>query len=200
MPKPSTFLFSFACLAALAAQAQDQDDVRPSAEIQLSNDTLQMRYMADGERVRVGSNSQASATFFLSEERDIVLSGDLLFPADIGFTPLDITFGPRAYAALLEDENNDVMALSLGAEVRFTLDRNSGLAIAGHAFYAPDIVTFGSADSLTDRRPTRADIAIGRRGDERGGRLTSHLTDRFPGFLAGFFAGLGTQVPQRQLI
>ena len=98
-------------VAAFAAQAQDQDDVRPSAEIQMSNDTLQMRYMADGERVRVGSNSQASATFFLSEERDIVLSGDLLFPADIGFTPLDITFGPRAYAALLEDENISEMDL-----------------------------------------------------------------------------------------
>jgi hypothetical protein len=149
MTRPAIPLFFAAVLAAFAAQAQD-DEARPHAEVQLSNDTLQMRYMADGERVNVGSNSQASATFFLSEERDIVLSGDLLFPADVGFTPLDIRFGPRAYAALLEDENNDVMALSVGAEARFTLDRRSGLAVAGHAFYAPDIVTFGSADTLTD--------------------------------------------------
>jgi hypothetical protein len=150
MLRQSFFLISAALLlAAHAAQAQESES-GSRAEIQLSNDTLQMRYMADGERVNVGSNSRASALFFMSEERDVVLGGDLLFPADVGFTPLDIHFGPRAYAALLDDENNDVMALSLGAEARFTLDRRSGLAIAGHAFYAPDIVTFGSADNLTD--------------------------------------------------
>jgi hypothetical protein len=135
--------------AAHSAQAQESE-VGSRAEIQLSNDTLQMRYMADGERVNVGSNSQASAMFFMSEDRDIVLSGDLLFPADVGFAPLGIRFGPRAYAALLEEENNDVMALSAGLEARFELERRSGLAIAGHAFYAPDIMTFGSADNLTD--------------------------------------------------
>ncbi|HSC06752.1 MAG TPA: YfaZ family outer membrane protein [Steroidobacteraceae bacterium] len=137
-------------LAAYSAQAQESQ-TGSHAEVQFSNDTLQMRYMADGDRVNVGANSQASAAFFLSEERDIVLSGDLLFPARFDFAPpLGIRFGPRAYAALLEDENNDVMALSVGAEARFTIHRSSGLAIAGHAFYAPDILTFGSADNLTD--------------------------------------------------
>ena len=145
-----TVLFSATILFAThAVQAQDsQSGAR--AEVQLSNDTMQMRYMADGDRVNVGASSQASASFFLSEARDIVLSGDLLFPANLDFVPLEIRFGPRAYAALLEDENNDVMAFSIGAEARFTIDRSSGLAIAGHAFYAPDIVTFGSADNLTD--------------------------------------------------
>jgi secretion/DNA translocation related TadE-like protein len=57
---------------------------------------------------------------------------------------------PRFYAALLEDENNDVLAASLGTELRYELDRRSGLAISGQAFYAPDILAFGSADNLTD--------------------------------------------------
>jgi hypothetical protein len=63
---------------------------------------------------------------------------------------LSILFGPQLYAALLEEENNDVMALSVGTEVRLLLDRRMGLAVSGQAFYAPDILTFGSADNLTD--------------------------------------------------
>lgn len=149
-PTALILFLSATFLAVCSAQAQESEST-PRAEVQLSNDTLQMRYMADGDRVNVGANSQASLTFFLSEQRDIVLSGDLLFPAKLDFAPpLGIRFGPRAYAALLEDENNDVMAISVGVEARFELDRRSGLAIAGHAFYAPDIVTFGSADNLTD--------------------------------------------------
>ena len=85
---------------------------------------------------------------FLSESRDIVFFGDLLFPGGVGTDRLQLLFGPRMYAALLEDENNDVLSLSLGGEARFEL--TSKLAVSAQAFYAPDILTFGTADSLTD--------------------------------------------------
>jgi hypothetical protein len=42
------------------------------------------------------------------------------------------------------------MAISLGAEVRFVLDKDTDFAVAGFGYYAPDILTFGSADKLTD--------------------------------------------------
>ena len=41
-------------------------------------------------------------------------------------------------------------ALALGTELRLLLNRRLGLAVSGQAFYGPDILTFGSADSLTD--------------------------------------------------
>lgn len=130
--------------------AQSLMDDRPRAEIALSDDTLQLRYIDNGANIDVGRGSRVSGGFFLSESRDIVLSGDVLFPAQLDWDRLQILFGPRAYAALLEDENTDVFAVSLGAELRYELDRNSGLALAGQAFYAPDILTFGSANNLTD--------------------------------------------------
>jgi hypothetical protein len=43
-----------------------------------------------------------------------------------------------------------VMAISVGTEVRFFIDPNRGLAVSGQAYYAPDILTFGTADNLTD--------------------------------------------------
>ena len=112
----STVTFSLLALLAHGAQAQQAETAHDrTAEIELSNDTLQLRYIGS-ERKHSSNmeNSRVSAAFFLSEERDIVLFGDLMFPADLNLGALTITFGPRAYAALLEEENNDVMALSLG--------------------------------------------------------------------------------------
>lgn len=137
-------------IAVTPSHAQSLQDDRPRAEIALSDDTLQLRYIDSGANIDVGRGSRVSGGFFLSESRDIVLSGDVLFPVQLDFARLQILLGPRAYAALLEDENTDVFAVSVGAELRYELDRNSGLALAGQAFYAPDILTFGSANNLTD--------------------------------------------------
>ena len=135
-----------------SAAAQEKSGDIPTGregQVQLSNDTLQLKYISGGKKVGV-DNSRLSGAFFLSEERDIVLSAGLTFPVDFDFGRLSVLIGPQAYAALLNDENNDVMALSLGAELRFVLDKDLDLAVAGYAYYAPDITTFGSADSLTD--------------------------------------------------
>jgi len=141
----------FCIFASGSAIAQQSDSQQARAEIALSNDTLQMRYLGSGNATGV-DGSRISGTFFLSEQRDIVLSGALLIPTDIdvGIGALSILIGPQAYAALLEDENSDVMSLTLGAELRLLLNRRLGLAVSGQAFYGPDILTFGSADSLTD--------------------------------------------------
>jgi YfaZ precursor len=148
------FLISLAALAMAAigsaAGAQDLMGDRPRGEVALSDETLQLRYVDSGKNVDVGRGSRFSGAIFLSEAREIVLSADLLFPAQLGIDRFQLLFGPRAYAALLEDENNDVLAVSLGAEIRYAIDSGGKLAISGQAFYAPDILTFGTADKLTD--------------------------------------------------
>jgi hypothetical protein len=144
-------VFVLSIFVTASAVAQESDAKQARAEVALSNDTLQMRYLGSGSAAGV-EGSRISGTFFLSEQRDIVLSGAMLFPADIdvGIGALSILIGPQAYAALLEDENSDVMSLALGTELRLLLNRRLGLAVSGQAFYGPDILTFGSADSLTD--------------------------------------------------
>jgi hypothetical protein len=141
------------------ATAQDATSNRPSAEVALSNDTLELRYITSGKKIDV-ERSRASIGFFLSEERDVVFDAGLLVPADVDVERLTILLGPRAYAALLSEENEDVLAMAVGAELRFDLERRSGLAIVGHAYYSPDILTFGSADNLSDLS-ARAQIRLG---------------------------------------
>lgn len=148
-------------LSAPAIQAQEEEATVPRGELALSNDTLQIEYVGSGGRM-AGGNSQITGAFFLSEDRDIVLSAGMLFPADVDLGPLSAAFGPRAYAALLDEENNDVLSLSVGAQLRFDIPRIDGLAIVGHAFYAPDILTFGSADNITDLS-ARAEMQLAER-------------------------------------
>ena len=147
----SLFFIALALVTGTAAAQRDEGDM-PSgsmAEVALSNDTLQLKYLSSGDLVGV-DNSRFSGAFFLSEDRDIVLSAGLVFPVDLDLGRLKIMLGPQVYAALLDEENNDVLSVSVGAEARFLLNRRLGLSVAGHAYYAPDILTFGTADNLTD--------------------------------------------------
>lgn len=145
------FLLLMAAAGSAVAQSENPGDIPTGheAQVQLSNDTLQLKYIASGDKVGV-DNSRFQGAFFLSEDRDIVLSAGLVFPVGFDFGRLSVLIGPQVYAALLNEENNDVMAVSLGAELRFVIDKDLDLAVAGYAYYAPDILTFGSADNLTD--------------------------------------------------
>ena len=145
-----TFLLGFlTTLVPLLATAQENPastDRNPLAEIALSNDSLQLRYY---DKKDSDTGSRLVAGGFLGEERDIVLSAAMMFPVDLG-QYFDITFGPQLYAALLNEENEDVMAVSVGTELRWYFDSSHRFAVSGQAFYSPDILTFGSADNLID--------------------------------------------------
>ena len=154
-------------LSSLPAVAQDPpkdpqipsqkspSDRDPLAELALSNDSLQLRYY---DKKDSDDDSRFVGGAFLGEERDIVLTAAKMFPVNLG-QHFDVTFGPQLYAALLNDENQDVMAVSIGAELRWFFDSNRRFAISGQAFYSPDILTFGAADNLVDLS-ARAEMQI----------------------------------------
>ena len=97
-------------------------------------------------------HSEFSYAVFLSENRDFVGSAGLLMGTELnfGWEPLQIKFGPQAYAAMLNEENNDVFLLAVGVEARYELVPSRAIAIRAHGYYAPDILTFGAADEMTD--------------------------------------------------
>lgn len=157
--RASTAVIAFSCsLFSVMAVAQEAATSRRTAEVALSNDTLELRYQGNADVDEV-PRSRITAGFLLSEDRDIVIDGGLLIPTNLRLGPVSMQFGPRAYAALLDEENNDVLALSVGAELRFDINRRSGLAVTGKAYHAPDILTFGTADALTDLS-ARAEIRV----------------------------------------
>jgi hypothetical protein len=144
---------------AMAQQGGTAED--RTAEIALSDETLQLRYIDTGDHFDI-EGSRLTGAFFLSEQRDVVLSAGLQVPADLDLGPLSFTFGPQLYAALLEEENSDVMAVSVGLEVRLDVAPSMGLAVTGQAYYAPDILSFGSADNIVDLS-ARAEVDLAER-------------------------------------
>jgi hypothetical protein len=136
------------CIATALAQAQSDPDKQRSLELSLSEEAGQLRY--DTPSNLGGADSRMFYTLFLSEDRDVVGSAALLLNSDLQWGALTVRFGPQAYAALLDEENEDVFALALGVEARFEVVKSRGIAVVGSAFYSPDILTFGSADNLTD--------------------------------------------------
>ncbi len=148
-----TSLTSLAIAVAFAARTYSQEradaEGERSLELTLSEETAQLRYDAPTD-VWGQQDNRMSYAVFLSEERDVVGSAALLMGSDLSLGALEVKFGPQAYAALLDEENEDVFAVALGLEARFNLVRSRGIAIVGSAFYSPDVLTFGSADNLTD--------------------------------------------------
>jgi len=157
-----------AVAAAAPLPAQEAAETGEAVELALSDETAQVRYI-DRTRIAGQDDSEIAYAVFLSEERDVVGSAAVLIGTDLKLGNFELQFGPQAYAALLSDENNDVFALALGVTARLDLVRSRGLAIVGSAFVSPDVLTFGSADNLTDFM-ARAEI---------------ELTDRLIGF-AGY--------------
>ena len=162
------FTLVFMMLSMLIANASAADDSEGAlGELALSNDTLQLRYINNATQL-AGETTQLQGTVFLSEDRDLVLSAGVLLPVDFRLGNLSVSFGPQIYAALLNEENNDIMAISAGAKVRYLVLPGINLAVAGEAFYAPDILTFGSADNLTDLS-ARVEIGLSSRVIAFGG-------------------------------
>ncbi len=168
MRMPALLIATLCTVSMPVAYAQDSSAGERSIELALSDTTLQLRYLTDADAVNV-DNGRLVFGAFLSEERDVVGTAALMVPIDWSFGPLSFDVGPQVYAALLDEENNDVFAVAFGAEVRFDLNRSNELAIVGSGYYAPDILTFGSADKITDLS-ARAEA-----------RLTPHLLG-FVGF------------------
>lgn len=142
------FLF-LVFVGALPKNAHAQDE---SGEISLSDESVQLRYIREITRSQISSDpGELGFGLFWNENRDFVASANYAIEASrLRFDRLSLMAGPVAYAAMLNTENTDVFALALGAEVRFELLRRRGVDIVGRAAYAPDILTFGSADKLWD--------------------------------------------------
>jgi hypothetical protein len=150
--------------------AQESRQTGASGEIAVSEESVQLRY--ERPRMQPGNNIEAGQLgfgLFLNEDRDIVASANYYVEATrLRMNRLNILVGPVAYAALLSEENTDVFALGLGAEARYQLLRNPEVTIVGRAVYAPDILTFGSADNVWDVI-ARAEIPITNRVTGFGG-------------------------------
>jgi hypothetical protein len=134
-----------------ARERLDARTLDHAIEIYVSDDAMQAQYIRTLDLGEVGP-TELRAGFFYNEDRDLIVSGDLL--ARIGDLAedrvIEVRAGTRVYGGFLATEDEDVFGVGLGGEAEYFLGRDRNTSIKLALFYAPDIATFGEADNLKD--------------------------------------------------
>lgn len=140
-----SLVLACACGVTFSAQAAE-------VEIALTDQVIEGGFLTDAEVMGLPS-SELSFGLLFSDDRDIVASAGLMVPAlgeETLQVPVLVSFGARAYGALLADPSDDIFGLAPGVQARFALPTGIPLAVVGNFFYAPEILTFGDADDVLD--------------------------------------------------
>jgi hypothetical protein len=180
-----------ACAAVCSAFAQEGGvaqrvrTVDNAVEGYVSDIALQVQYVRDVSVEGLGPVEGRVGAFY-NEQRDLIGVGDLL--AYLGDQAdrrlIDVSVGTRVYAAFLNEENEDTLGVGFGGEAEWFFSRDRRTSLKASAFYAPDILTFGIADNVTDwgvRLMTRirenTDIFVGYRALEFETRVGDREVD-----------------------
>jgi hypothetical protein len=154
---PLVLLGAVALAAAAPSGAQQGDGTRNAPtidhaiEFYISDEALQAQYVRMLDLGELGP-TQARGGFFYNEHRDLVATGDLLaFVGDeVNVRSLELRVGTRLYGAFLADEDEDVFSVAIGGEAEYYFNAGRTASVMLGLFYAPDIVTFGTADNVKD--------------------------------------------------
>ena len=121
--KPNRVSFFALLFAMLPAAAQASD-----FEVALSSETAQFTFRSDSSLIGWGGTvRQATAE-----------------------NPLTLGVGVKAYLGSLDAPDEDVAALAIGGQIRYTIAGTMPIAIFVEGHYAPDITSFSGADSVSD--------------------------------------------------
>lgn len=145
-------LLLLAAVVTVHAQEPRPSHVTTAIEASGGNSVLQLRYLAPSPWETTVGRSDLDYGFLLSQDRDIIASGALMFHTNLNIVPgLTINVGPQAYLSLLNAlKKTDVFAVAFGVDARYLFLPRWGIAAFGSAFYSPGVLTFGDAYNLYD--------------------------------------------------
>jgi hypothetical protein len=139
-----------------AAAQQGEPDSRITTidhaiELYISDDAFQAQYVRMLDLGEIGP-TEVRAGVFYNEDRDLIGVADLLASVgdDANVESLELRVGTRVYGAFLAPEDQDVFGVGLGAEAQYFFNTARSASVTLALFYAPDIVTFGTADNVKD--------------------------------------------------
>jgi hypothetical protein len=142
-----SFLLTCICLLGLAfvtaARASD-------FEAALSSQTAQFTLRSDSSLIGWGGSDLAFSLFY-NEDDDIIGQMSLMQMRQASQdTPLTFGVGVKAYVGQLDKPDEDVLALAIGGEVRYTIPGTMPMAVYARGFYAPEITSFSGSKEVKD--------------------------------------------------
>jgi hypothetical protein len=115
----------------------------------IGNDALQLGFMSHDDPVHT---ADLDLGFLITENRQFLATGALMFGTDITQVPgLAVRFGPKGYLGWLEGVGKtQIAAIAGGVSARYDVLPDQGVAVVMHAFFSPNILTFGVANNVYD--------------------------------------------------
>ena len=138
-----TYFCIFGIATISAASAND-------FEAALSSETAQFTFRSDSSLIGWGGSDLGLGLFY-NDESDFVAQASLLQLRQASQeNPLTFGVGVKGYLGMLDDVDQDVIALGIGGEVRYTFAGTMPMAVYLRGYYAPEITSFLDADEVID--------------------------------------------------
>ena len=121
-------------------------------EAMLSNETAEFTFRSDSSIIGWGG-SDMSFSLFYNEESDFIGQVGLLQMRQASEeNPLTFGVGVKGYLGQLDDPDEDVFAVAIGGEVRYTIAGSMPMAIYLQGHLAPEITSFSGSEGIVDYR------------------------------------------------
>ncbi|MCP4485881.1 MAG: hypothetical protein GY820_00925 [Gammaproteobacteria bacterium] len=138
------FLF-FTVNLGLASQVQASD-----FEAALSSETAQFTFRSDSSLIGWGG-ADFGVGLFYNEDSDFVMQAELLQARQASSgNPLTLGVGVKAYAGRLDTSGEEVFALGIGGEIKYTFAGLMPMALYLRGYLAPEITSFMETRGITD--------------------------------------------------
>ncbi len=142
-----TLQILFIVIASLLSFPQVQAN---GIEIALSSETAQFTVRSDSSLIGLGGADLDFGLFF-NDDNDIVGQISLMQSRQASEgAPLTLGIGMRAYVGHLDVSSQNILALGLGGEIRYTIPGVMPMATYLQANYAPKITSFSDTKSVAD--------------------------------------------------
>ena len=143
--KPLILRCLFGCFLLLPGLTQAND-----LEAALTSETAQFTFRSDSSLVGWGG-SELGFGLFYNDVSDYMAQLSLMQRRQASKqNPLTLGVGVRAYAGQLDDLDQDIFAIGIGAELRYTFPGVMPMALYLTGHFAPKITSFSDAEEIFD--------------------------------------------------
>ena len=119
-------------------------------EAALSSETAQFTFRSDSSVIGWGGADLGLGLFY-NDESDFIAQASLIQMRQASEdNPLTFGVGVKSYLGVLDDIDQDVFAVGIGGEVRYTIPGTMPMAVYLRATYAPEITSFLDAEEVID--------------------------------------------------
>jgi hypothetical protein len=120
-------------------------------DLGISKDAAYLVYLTKAHSLDF-EGANLSFGLFYTEDSDYLATAEMMVvgTSDRGRKDLEFGIGLKGYFGVLNEPDEDIYALALGAHARYVIPSSTPMGIVLEGFYAPDITSFNDTESMSE--------------------------------------------------